>query len=80
MSETYRIRWGGGGGEGVRGRSEGEGELCEGIRAPKGGMLTVLSFLLIHFLIYFKDMLPFFQNLVFKDQLSYWIRSSSETY
>ena len=36
------------GGEGVRGRSEGEGELCEGIRAPKGGMLTVLSFLLIH--------------------------------
>lgn len=75
---------GGGGGKkrggGVRGRSEGEGELCEGIRAPKGGMLTVLSFLLIHFLIYFKDMLPFFQNLVFKDQLSYWIRSSSETY
>lgn len=74
---------GGGGkkrGGGVRGRSEGEGELCEGIRAPKGGMLTVLSFLLIHFLIYFKDMLPFFQNLVFKDQLSYWIRSSSETY
>ena len=68
------------GGEGVRGRSEGEGELCEGIRAPKGGMLTVLSCLLIHFLIYFKDMLPFFQNLVFKDQLSYWIRSSSETY
>lgn len=68
------------GGEGVRGRSEGEGELCEGIRAPKGAMLTVLSFLLIHFLIYFKDMLPFFQNLVFKDQLSYWIRSSSETY
>ena len=32
------------------------------------------------FLICFKDVLPFFQNLVFKDQLSYWIRSSSETY
>ena len=64
----------------MRGRSEGESELCEGIRAPKGGLLTVLSFYLSIFLICFKDVLRFFQNLVFKDQLSYWVRSSSETY
>lgn len=53
------------GGGGVRGRSEGEGELCEGIRAPKGGMLTVLSFLLIHFFNMFQGCAAFFSKSCF---------------
>lgn len=53
------------GGEGVRGRSKGEGELCEGIRAPKGGMLTVLSFLLIHFFKYVSRMCCLFFKILF---------------
>lgn len=69
MKHTEFDDGGGGGGEkgggGVRGRSEGEGELCEGIRAPKGGMLTVLSFLLIHFFNMFQGCAAFFSKPCF---------------
>ena len=67
MKHTEFDDGGRGGGEegGRRGRSEGEGELCEGIRAPKGGILTVLSFLLIHFFNMFQGCAAFFSKSCF---------------